>query len=87
MKLVDRIKKSINDLFAEDFTACPYCETKMKEFAIVDFSYNSYSHLKEVKRDEERPEFFIEIDPKDPCIETIFVCPKCGVMKANIYGM
>lgn len=83
MKLVDRIKKSVNDLFAEDFTACPYCETKMKEFAIADLSYSS---LKEVKREEERPEF-VKIDPKGQCIETIFVCPECGVMKANIYGM
>ena len=84
MKLVDRIKKATNDLFAEDFTACPYCETKMKEFAISDWGVCCC--LREVKREEERPEF-VKIDPDGQCIETIFVCPECGVMKANIYGM
>ena len=69
---------------------CPNCDDiikpEMLEFMIVDPYSPARIYFEEAERPIERPEYPV-IKDKGMAIESIFVCPKCGTVRANLNGM
>lgn len=69
---------------------CPNCndpiKPEMNEFRICNPYSPTEVYLQEVERVVERPEF-TQFKLGGTIIESIFICPKCGTMRANLNGM
>ena len=66
---------------------CPNCNDTigqdMVEFAILDPYSPCRIYLGEVERKTDSPDFPME-KVGDMEIESVFICPKCGTIRANV---